>query len=442
MTAPASSPPREASIPTNRFALADFAPLVTLAVILVVFGFLATKFFSLGTISQTLNRGAVLAIVSTGLTFVLLCAEIDLSVGTMALLAACVCGVLWEQPFAADARAAQSARLTAVRELNSATSRREAAVKTRAEATASRLLNDRDREQLAAAIARANQAIATADEVIVRQRPLTSVKGVEVRTTCCTIAVPFLVALGLGVLSGSLTVSSGLPSFIITLAMMNIAIGLSKFLTLSQKYDVPQFLKNLGNAPLFRWRTEKWGTLEVPQSAVLAMVVMVVAHLVLQHTRFGRYVYMTGGNRQAARLAGVRTERIVIACLMICAVTAACGGLVNAGRLEGVSLDQNADLLLEAVACVVLGGTSLFGGEGGIGRTVLGVLTFTVLRVGLEATNPERLIKFSWLPDAWKQDLVRMSWVTSFDLLRPFLLGIVLLLALVLHGRMVKHRSE
>ena len=445
MTAPASSPPREASIPTNRFALADFAPLATFAVIVVVFGLLATNFFSFSTVSLTLKRGAVLAIVSTGLTFVMLCAEIDLSVGTMALLAACVCGVLWEQPFGAKARQAQAARLTALREVNSATSRRDAAVKERDEATAKRSQENQDLEKLDAIIARANEAIVTADEVIARQRPLTAVTGVEVRTTFCVIAVPFLVALGLGVVSGSLTVSSGLPSFIITLAMMNIAIGLSKFLTLSQKYEVPQFLKNLGNAPLFKWRVPlfpKLGTLEVPQSAALAVIVMVAAHLVLQHTRFGRYVYMTGGNRQAARLAGVRTERIVIACLMICAATAAFGGMVNAGRLGAVSLDQNSDLLLEAVACVVLGGTSLFGGEGGIGRTVLGVLTFTVLRVGLEDTNPERLIRFSWLPEAWKQDLVKMSWVTSFDLLRPFLLGIVLLLALVLHGRMVKHRHE
>ena len=442
MTAPASPPPREASIPTSRFALADFAPLVTLAVIIVVFGLLATEFFSLSTISLTLKRGAVLAIVSTGLTFVLLCAEIDLSVGTMALLAACVCGVLWEQPFAATARTAQAARLNAARELNSATTRREAAMKERDAATEKRSKEDRDREKLDAVISRADEIIVAADAVIANQRPLTAVTGVEVRTTFWVIAAPLFVALGLGVVSGSLTVSSGLPSFIITLAMMNIAIGLSKFLTLSQKYEVPQFLKNLGNAPLFKWRVAGWGSLEVPQSAALAVVVMVAAHLVLQHTRFGRYVYMTGGNRQAARLAGVRTERIVVACLMICAATAAFGGMVNAGRLGMVSLDQNSDLLLEAVACVVLGGTSLFGGEGGIGRTVLGVLTFTILRVGLEATNPERLIKFSWLPDAWKQDLVRMSWVTSFDLLRPFLLGIVLLLALVLHGRMVKHRGE
>jgi ribose/xylose/arabinose/galactoside ABC-type transport system permease subunit len=428
----------------RRVDWASLAPVVTLLAIIVVFGFLATEFFSLGTISQTLKRGAVLAIVSTGLTFVLLCAEIDLSVGTMALLSACVCGVLWAQPFAAPARDSQGQRLTAARERSTAVERRNQAEKSRQQAIQERDegkgLDESQREQLEKTIRESTESITRLDEVIATSQAAAGMTAVEIRTTMLVIAVPFVVALLLGVVSGTLTVSSGLPSFIITLAMMNIAIGLSRFLTLSQKYDVPQFLKNLGNSPLFRW---EWNgkPVEIPQSAALAAIVMIAAHLVLRHTRFGRYVYMTGGNRQAARLAGVRTERIVVACLMICSLTAACGGLVNAGRLESVSLDQNADLLLEAVACVVLGGTSLFGGEGGIGRTAVGVLTFTILRVGLEATEPERLIKFSWLPAAWKQELIKMSWVTQFDLLRPFLLGIVLMLALVIHGRLAKHRE-
>jgi ribose/xylose/arabinose/galactoside ABC-type transport system permease subunit len=98
----------------HRIDWASLAPLVTLLAIMVVFGFLATEFFSLGTISQTLKRGSVLAIVATGLTFVLLCAEIDLSVGTMALFSACVCGVIWAQPFAAGAREIQDQRKTAL----------------------------------------------------------------------------------------------------------------------------------------------------------------------------------------------------------------------------------------------------------------------------------------------------------------------------------------
>ena len=432
----------------RRIAWADLAPLVTLLTIVVVFGFLATEFFSLGTISQTLKRGAVLAIVSTGLTFVLLCAEIDLSVGPMALLSACVCGVLWSQPFSADARSGQTTRLTAQRELRTAEERRTSAERKRDEAikerdTASTSLDDKQRAKLEKEILETTDVIDKSNEVIERVTPATRVvTAAEIRTTLFVIATPFVVALVLGFASGVLTVSSGLPSFIITLAMMNIAIGLSKFVTLSQQQDVPDFLKKLGNSALFKWQLFGTSSLEIPQSAALAALVMITAHLVLRHTRFGRYVYMTGGNRQAARLAGIRTERIVIACLMICAVTAACGGLVNAGRLGGATLDQNADLLLEAVACVVLGGTSLFGGEGGIGRTAIGVLTFTILRVGLDATDPERLIKLSWLSPAWKQELIRMNWVTSFDLLRPFLLGIVLMLALVIHGKLAKKHRD
>jgi ribose transport system permease protein len=149
---------------------------------------------------------------------------------------------------------------------------------------------------------------------------------------------------------------------------------------------------------------------------MLAGVVLLIGHVILQHTRFGRYVYMTGGNREAARLAGVNTQSVVVLCLGICGLTAGIGGLVNAGRMNSVSLDQNADLLLNAVACVVLGGTSLFGGEGGMLRTLLGVVTFSVLNYGLN----------------------RITWVE--DLMRPFLLGVVLMVALVINGLLGRRR--
>lgn len=365
----AAAPAVRTLTPQGSRRLGDFAPLISLALIAGVFTLLVESFWSFGTLSLILQQSAVLAIVATGLTFVLLCAEIDLSVGMVALLAACLCGVLWEQPFAAGAKGVGAV-------------------------------------------------------------------GVSVATTILVISIPILAATFAGWISGRLTVSSGLPSFIITLAMMNIALGLARFLTRSEKFAVPPFLSDVGNGA---WRIT--GGLRFPQSAALAAVVMIAAHLVLQHTRFGRFVYMTGGNREAARLAGVRTDRVVVSCLAICGLTAAIGGLVNAGRLNSVSLDQNADLLLDAVACVVLGGTSLFGGEGSIGRTLIGVLTFTTLKVGLNLTNVERLIKNSPLSEGSKADWLAASWVTQFDLLRPFLLGVVLLLALVIHGRLVKHRD-
>ncbi|GIX04397.1 MAG: ABC transporter permease [Planctomycetaceae bacterium] len=348
----------------------EWAPLVTLLVLWGLFGVLAEDFWSWGTVSLLLQQSAVLALAATGLTFVLLCGEIDLSVGMVALLSACVCGVLWEHPWAAGPQGQEATR----------------------------------------------------------------VGGMGL---ILVLSLPLLMALTLGWLSGRLTITSGLPSFIITLAMMNIALGLARFLTRSEKFTVPPQLAQLGNQA---WGL--WSGLRLPWAAVLAAAVMVAAHVVLQHTRFGRYVYMTGGNREAAWLSGIATGKVVTWCLGICGLLAGLAGLVNAGRLNSVSLDQNADLLLDAVACVVLGGTSLFGGEGGIGRTALGVLTFTTLKIGLNLTNVERLIRRSALPWGWKQALMEASWVTQFDLLRPFLMGVVLLLALVIHGRLLGRRSH
>lgn len=361
---------------TSRYQLADFAPLISLGTLILVFSVLATDFLSLGTLSLILKQGSVLAIVATGLTFVLLCAEIDLSVGNVALLSACLCGVLWESSFAAGPK-----------QINGA-------------------------------------------------------EKVSLATTAFVILTPMAIAVLFGLASGFLTITSRLPSFIITLAMMNIAKGLARFLTRGQTFAVPPIFERLGNHKLYELKVQTLGTLAIPQIAVLAALIMIVAHLVLQHTRFGRYVYMTGGNRQAALLAGIRTDKIVIACLAICSFTSACGGMLTAGRMGGATINQNVDLLLDAVACVVLGGTSLFGGEGSIGRTLVGVLSFTVLTVGLNLTNVERLIKQMPLSPATKEVWLKASWVTEFDQLRPFLLGIVLMLALVIHGQLVQRRRE
>ncbi len=105
---------------------------------------------------------------------------------------------------------------------------------------------------------------------------------------------------------------------------MNIAEGLARYLTESRKHEVPAVLREIGNAGL-----SLGSRVTIPYSALLAAAIMVVGHIVLQHTRFGRYVYMAGGNREAARLAGVRTHRIVIASLALCAVTAGLGGPVK-----------------------------------------------------------------------------------------------------------------
>ncbi len=348
----------------------DLAPLVSLAVLVVFFAFAAPGFFRAATWLAVLRQGAVLAIVAAGLTYVLICAEIDLAVGMIALWAACLCGWLFQNW---GWCATNWFGLRGV----------------------------------------------VSGEWVAGPPGDGSAEGPAV---AAVLALALLSSLALGLASGWLTVWSRLPSFIITLAMMFIAEGMSRFLTKSATFKVPRVLTALGNdvvdlgGPLgvpvgFR------AFLTIPHSAIVAAGILLIGHVVLQHTRFGRYVYMTGGNREAARLAGVRTGRIVVACLAISALTAAIGGLLNAGRLTNATLDQNKDLLLSAVACVVLGGTSLFGGEGGIGRTLVGVLTFTVLNVGL----------------------VKVEWID--DLARQWLSGLVLLAALVANGVLAKRRS-
>lgn len=357
----------------------DLAPFVSLAVLLVFFAFAAPGFFRAATWLAVLRQGAVLAIVATGLTYVLICAEIDLAVGMIALWAACLCGWLFQN-------------------------------------WGWCLTNWFGIRCLAVNWGGLRWPL-TGEWV----PPLPGEGSAEGLAVVAVIALALVSGLALGLASGWLKVWSGLPSFIITLAMMFIAEGMSRFLTKSATFKVPDVLVALGNDVIDLGRPlglpAGWRTfLAIPHSAVVAAAILVIGHLVLQHTRFGRYVYMTGGNREAARLAGVRTGRIVVACLAISALTAALGGLLNAGRLTNATLDQNKDLLLSAVACVVLGGTSLFGGEGGIGRTLVGVLTFTVLNVGL----------------------IQVEWI--HELARQWLSGLVLLAALVVNGLLAKEK--
>jgi ribose transport system permease protein len=318
----------------------DLAPVVSLVVLTVFFSCAADGFLRLGTITNVLKEGSFRGIVAVGLTFVLLCGEIDLAVGKIAVWGGCFAGWLFQKwGVSGDPAVFLDARVAAV------------------------------------------------------------------------VLLALASCLALGLLSGTLTVWTRLPSFIISLAMMYIAEGAAQYLTRGSIQPMPAAMKVLGNhgIPLGRG-------LELPYVALLAAAVFLLGHFVLRYTRFGRYVYATGGNRQAAHLNGIRTGRIVLACMAISAVSAGMAGMLTAGDLSNASLDQNADLLLSAVACVVLGGTSLFGGEGGMGKTAVGVLTYTVLHIGLN----------------------QISWIDNFA--RTLLMGAVLMTALVINGLLAKKR--
>lgn len=245
--------------------------------------------------------------------------------------------------------------------------------------------------------------------IFYRDAPLLGMRA----TLVAVIAIPLLVSLLAGLVSGLVIVGSRLPGFIITLAVMFIAQGAAMWLTRGRAFRIPPFLKTLSSDGL------RIGSLPViPYSVVLAGLVLLIGHLLLRYTRFGRSIYTAGENREAAQAAGVRTGRVVVICLMISAFAAGLGGLVNVGQIRPVILDQNQDLLLGAVASVVLGGTSLFGGKGSMAKTLVGVLIFTLLNLGLNESR----------------------WIHAAG--RPMLNGVVLLGALLLNGLLSNKRGS
>jgi ribose transport system permease protein len=176
----------------------------------------------------------------------------------------------------------------------------------------------------------------------------------------------------------------GIPSFIMTLAVMQIAAGISALLVRGQiAYNFPDLVQVLGSGKIlgFRWLI------------LVALAVLAVAHLVLTYTRFGRYVYMTGGNRDAAEYSGVNVKFIIGSVLVISAMLSGTAGMLGVAYFGSAQQNQFDTFLLDAIAAVVVGGTSLFGGRGGIGNTIVGLLVLGVLNNGLDHINIDSFLK-------------------------------------------------
>ena len=118
-----------------------------------------------------------------------------------------------------------------------------------------------------------------------------------------------------------------------------------------------------------------------------------MAHLVLTYTRFGRYVYMVGGNREAAEYSGVNVKLIIASVMVISAMCSGIAGMLGVAYFGSAQQNQFDTFLLDAIAAVVVGGTSLFGGRGGIGNTIIGLLVLGVLNNGLDHIQIDSFLK-------------------------------------------------
>ncbi len=289
----------------------NIAPFATLLFLVIFFSLSSPSFLTTANFFNILNQASITAIIAVGLTFVILCSEIDLSVASVANVTGIV--VAW---FTMQESYVNIANL-----------------------------------------------------------PLPGFAAVILALLACT---------GLGLVTALGVTLIGIPSFIMTLAMMLIADGISAMLVRGQiAYAVPSIISTLGSGSVFG----------VSWIVVVAATMLLVGHIVLTYTRFGRYVYMVGGNREAAEYSGVNVKLVVGSVLVIGAVCSGIAGMLGVAYFGSAQQNEFTPYLLDAIAAVVVGGTSLFGGRGGIVNTIVGVFVLGVLYNGLDHIQIDPFVK-------------------------------------------------
>lgn len=191
------------------------------------------------------------------------------------------------------------------------------------------------------------------------------------------LAIPLaLVAASLnGFIAGLLITRFNVPAFIATLAMMSMTRGVANMITNGQQ--ITGFPAWLNMSAITRYGGFLTSTVAV------MLVVFVIAYLYLRYRHGGRALYAIGGNPEVARLAGIDVKTMTVMVYTVCSLLAGLAGLVLAARLDSAQPSLGTSYELDAIAAVVIGGTSLSGGTGGIGGTIIGVLIIGVLRNGL-----------------------------------------------------------
>jgi ribose transport system permease protein len=203
-----------------------------------------------------------------------------------------------------------------------------------------------------------------------------------------TLTLAILLGLFIGAASGAFAglviTRFRITPFIVTMAIMTILRGGAFIYTQGRPiWELPEDFKVLGGERL----------LGVPIPTVIMILIFIAAHIALTRTRFGRHVYAVGGNPEAARLAGIRTNRVLIQVYTLCGILTALSGILLASRLS--SGQPNAGLMyeLDVIAAVVVGGTSLNGGRGTIVGTFIGSMLIGVLRNGLNLLDVESYVQ-------------------------------------------------
>jgi ribose transport system permease protein len=189
------------------------------------------------------------------------------------------------------------------------------------------------------------------------------------------ILAGLLVGVVIGAVNGGLVSLLGIPSFLVTLGMLGVAAGLAQWITQSAPQPI------LDDTFIVIFGGGNFGP--VPGLLVWSAIFVVLGAVAMNKTRFGRQVLATGGNRTAAQFTGVNTKRIKFQVMLLSGVVASVAGMLYAGRLESGRFQWGAGDELSAIAAVILGGTSLFGGAGSVVGTLFGALLIGLINNGL-----------------------------------------------------------
>jgi ribose transport system permease protein len=294
-----------------RSQMRNIAPFLTLIFLSGFFAAASPSFATLDNVGNILTQVSVTGIIAVGLTFVILCAEIDLSIASIANVTGIAVAYFTQQE----------------------------------------------------------------SYVNIANLPMAGWIAILLALALCAL-LGLVNALGLTVI--------GIPSFIMTLAMMQIAAGISALLVRGQiAYKVPSLVTTLGSSSIGG----------IPWIVIVAALMLLGGHLVLTYTRFGRYVYMVGGNREAAEYSGLNVNLILGSVMVISAVCSGIGGMLGVAHFGSAQQNEFDTYLLDSIAAVVVGGTSLFGGRGGIGNTIVGLFVLGVLNNGLDHVNIDSFLK-------------------------------------------------
>jgi ribose transport system permease protein len=311
-TVSATSPKRPRTITAIlRSQMRNIAPFLTLIFLSGFFAVASPSFATLDNFGNILTQVSVTGIIAVGLTFVILCAEIDLSIASIANVTGIAVAYFTQQE----------------------------------------------------------------SYVNIANIPMAGWAAILLALALCAM-LGVVNALGLTII--------GIPSFIMTLAMMQIAAGISALLVRGQiAYKVPGIVATLGSSSIDG----------VPWIVIVAALMLLAGHIVLTYTRFGRYVYMVGGNREAAEYSGLNVKLILGSVMVISAVCSGIGGMLGVAHFGSAQQNEFDTYLLDSIAAVVVGGTSLFGGRGGIGNTIVGLFVLGVLNNGLDHVNIDSFLK-------------------------------------------------